>query len=83
MIGSASGARDRMVFFLGGKSLGNGKKHQPSGIFRSKKAETFLGKTAGFMPAHHCLLFNAIDPVGDANTAESWKITAIASVEEC
>ena len=31
---------------------------------------------------HHCL-FNAIDSVGDANTAESCKITAITSVEEC
>ena len=33
---------------------------------------------AGFM-SHHCL-FNAIDPVGDANRAESCEITAIGSV---
>ena len=84
MIGSASGARDRMVFFLGGKSQGNGKKVQPSGIFRSKKTEMCFGRNpeicsiSGFVPsAHHHCLFNAIDPVGDANTAESCEITAI------
>ena len=32
--------------------------------------------------AHYHCLFNAIDPVGDANTAESWEITAIGSVLE-
>ena len=36
-----------MVFFLGGKSLGNGKKVQPSGIFRSKKTEAFFWPKAG------------------------------------
>ena len=69
---------------LGAKAKETVKKVQPSGIFRSKKTEMCFGRNqeicsiSGFVPsAHHHCLFNAIDPVGDANTAESCEITAI------
>lgn len=86
MIGSASSARDRMVFFLGGKSLGNGKKTKLQEFSRAKRLSwTKPGNLAdvGFMPMNieRCQ-FNAIDPVGHrANTAESFDITAIGG--EC
>ena len=61
---------------LGAKAKETVKKFSPQEFSEAKNQEICL--ISGFVPsAHHHCLFNAIDPVGDANTAESCEITAI------